>query len=310
MYSPDINLQATDCASNGFRLHLLMLSIRKLAAILLCSFPISGLAHGGYKQFPDQSARWVYQYRDDFGQPWGSYHEYQLSGDTLIGMTVYSKIYDRIFYAGGIREQQKQVWFLPDTAWSEYLLYDFNVVTGDTVTGIYGGTVFGPNDTVQVVYEDSVLCSDGPHHRIWFSNGANWIEGVGSNNYLLMPLLFAGLSGNDYLECFHNDSTTVLPVGASGCFTAIDEYSNNHHPVGISPHPVSRVSKISLDYAFEIQEAVLFDMRGKKVEPIIEKNGTDLQIDRKGIPDGLYLLNLITKDGSIFRTRVIVAGDN
>ncbi|MFM9028433.1 MAG: hypothetical protein ACKOQ6_10615 [Bacteroidota bacterium] len=279
---------------------------------LSCCFSLileKGSCQTPYFPFPSQSAHWLYQYYDDFGQPYGWYHEYRLSGDTLIGTTIYSKINDGNIYAGAVREQQRKVWFYPDTGTTEYLLYDFNLVTGDTVAGIYGGTVFGPNDTVQVVYEDSVPCSDGMHHRIWFSNGANWIEGIGSNNYLLAPLLFAGLSGNDYLECFGNDSNAVFPAGSSGCFTGITEFAEARNIAKISPHPVSSVSRITLDEGYRLQESILYEISGKKVEMKIDNDGSGILFDRHDIPDGSYVLKLVLTDGRTYHTRLLIAGE-
>ncbi|MFM7216458.1 MAG: T9SS type A sorting domain-containing protein [Bacteroidota bacterium] len=281
-----------------------------LFSLLLIQSGKAVYAQGSYHPFPSNSAQWIYQYYDDFGQPWGWYHTYTLAGDTLIGMTVYSKLYDQGTYAGAVREQQKKVWFIPDTGSAEALLYDFNLITGDTLTGSYGGTVFGPSDTVQVVYEDSVPCSDGMRHRIWFSNGAQWIEGIGSNNYLLVPLLFAGLSGNDYLECFSNDTNTIFPPGVTGCFTGISEQAHENNPVTISPNPVSSISKITWEDGPILQEMILYDLNGKTIEATFHRLGSSTYIDRKGIPAGMYLLKIRMHAGRSFRTRLIIADEN
>lgn len=224
----------------------------------------------------------------------------------MIGTQTYSKVYDGSLYSGCLREQQRKVYFVPDTSATEFLLYDFNLMTGDTAWGIYGSPLPWVSDTVVVVWDDSVLCTDGLHHRISFSDGAKWIEGIGAENYLLDPLVFYGLSGNDYLECYRSDSSTVFPSGSSGCFTSVDDISPQRPDIIISPHPVYGRSELHISSGYGIRSLRLLDMTGKECRKLAGDGSAAVNISADGLSTGIHLVEITTSSGERFFSRILV----
>jgi hypothetical protein len=99
-----------------------------------------------YIPFPDSLAAWkTIEYGQQPGWPTPFSNEIYLfqKGDTIIGDSVYHKIYQSgniIYntslaqYLGGLREtNDRKVYFLDKSLPSETLLYDFNWQPGDTV---------------------------------------------------------------------------------------------------------------------------------------------------------------------------------
>lgn len=214
-----------------------------LNIILLNSFLLLGQT---YHPFPTNIGEWSYRYHDDFHIPTTTFTGYSLSGDTVISGTNYKKIFTGSIYSGALRENSKVIYFYPDTASQEYILYDFNLGLGDTIIHPYGGAVCS-NDTITVDLVDSILTSDGMHYRMYLSSGAEWIEGIGSIYYLLNPANVLCVSGNDLLEYMEGDSVEVYnfpnppppppPSCLSYYYTTYDSISNTFN-LSV-PSPVS-----------------------------------------------------------------------
>lgn len=201
-----------------------------------------------YHPFPVDTGYWGYRYYDDFHNATNTFSEYILAGDTTISGIDYKKI--RLNQAwtspsyGAIREDNKVVYFYPDTASQEYVLYDFNLIAGDTILHPYGGAVC-LNDTVIINYIDTISLSDGLHLQWHLSDFVTWIDGVGSSFYLLNPANVLCVSGNDQLEYMESDSVQVIyfppPPPPPNClafyYTAYDSVMNTFNlsipsPVG------------------------------------------------------------------------------
>jgi hypothetical protein len=131
-----------------------------------------------------------------------------MDGDTVISGLTYKKISAGI-YIGGIRENNKIVYFYPDTASQEYMIYDFNMSVGDSIIHPYGGASCS-NDTVIIDLVDTTLFADG-YHAVWYLNsGVQWIEGIGSIFNLIYSADVACVSGNYVLEYMEGDSIVKL----------------------------------------------------------------------------------------------------
>ena len=223
-------------AGNRFRfieelLYLLIIStfiqMKKIPFLILMLVAFETMSQT-YHPFPTNYGCWSYRYYDDNHMPTGILGGYILDGDTIIGGINYKKIsgccgQGVCCNSGGLREDNKIIYFRPDTSTTEYVLYNFNLNQGDTLFYPFGGGVFSNQDTLIVIYVDSVSTSNGYLRRIHFDYTI-WIEGVGSFFYLLSPGMVLPLSGNDHIECMVGDSINVYPGGP--CVNCI--------PVGIS----------------------------------------------------------------------------
>jgi hypothetical protein len=118
------------------------------------------------------------------------------------------------FYGGAIRESNKRVFYFDPDLNSERVIYDFNLVEGDTVPD--------PNPIFSYEYEriiqsiDSVLIGGSYRKRYNLSNlGSNSaiIEGIGSTHGLL-PNLMSSISCEYGLYCYAENSSSLFPEPA------------------------------------------------------------------------------------------------
>lgn len=104
----------------------------------------------------------------------------------------------------------------------------------------------------------------------------------------------------------HSFITNTLPNGNS--FNSIDDSRNSAFLVGIYPNPASTSVTIDLDRS--IQETItirVIDYIGTLIRSYTIKPGTtQYNVDVSGLSEGLYLLNVLTKDQSVTRKLAVV----
>src|ERR1044071_9077419 len=114
--------------------------MKKIIAALFMLLPASVLfAQHTYRPFAASASKWEIHYMqglNSFG--YGSISIPAGSGnDTIIGAQLYHKVnHDAYGFIGGIREDLalKKVYYYPKDSLQEYLLYDFSIQVGDTLT--------------------------------------------------------------------------------------------------------------------------------------------------------------------------------
>lgn len=254
-----------------------------------------------YHPFSTGAANWVYRYYDDFHYPTSIFTPYSLFGDTTISTINYRKVFKYVYYAGALREDNKIIYFVPDTSSTEYLLYNFNLNVGDSIIHPYGGAVC-TNDTLIVWNVDSVMASDGYHRRLWFNSNAQWIEGIGAVYYLLEPCNVLCVSGNDYLECISTDSSLNYPSGYLSCMVSVPELSIENSKISINPNPVANelTVKTNLDHPLEFK---LYDITSRKILSKTFNNSTIINLEH--LTSGVYLYEVESKDGVVKKGVVV-----
>lgn len=283
--------------------------MEKLLLLIMTIITISAKSQTSvYHPFPIINGDWVYQYYDDFHMPTNIYGGYQINGDTTISGINYKKISgcgaQWVCDGGGIRESNKIIYFRPDTATTEYVLYDFNKTVGDTIIHPYGGAVCS-NDTVTIILEDSVQCSDGYHRQLWLSSSAIWIEGVGSVSYLLNPCNVLCVSGNDVLQCMSGDSGFTYPYGSTSCLVSIPENINFSDGVYFFPNPFHTTTTLEFEKFFADCKLIIYNSIGIQVrqQNIISRVTV---LNRDELKDGSYFYQLISDNGLIAKGKFIV----
>jgi hypothetical protein len=278
---------------------------------------------------------------------WSEYHRASLSEgysyyyfrnilankDTTIGAKTYHQLFyshsDTVYnenspaaYNGGIRESNRQVFYLPKDSVNEYLLYDFSLQIGDKIK--YDYSVFsykyglGPTDSLLVSSIDSLLLIDGLYHkRIYLSYGiyplfwASWIEGVGNNMGLLCPVAMMPTSGvenvlgclkQNYEIVFHDNSFgTCYPVNES-----VFEYSKQKDII-ISPNPVQDYCKIQWeDGKVHFDRIVISDVYGRIVFSGKTDQNNEITIDCRNFGQGMYLVNVVDRFGSQLTSKLLI----
>jgi len=276
--------------------------MRKLLLPFLALLTLSALGQTSvYKPFPTNYGNWVYQYFDEFHNPTSQYTQYTLNGDTVFSSINYKKIFVYSNYVGALRENNKTIYFIPDTSSTEYVLYDFNLTLGDTIIHPFGGSVCS-NDTIVIIAEDSVLASDGYHRQLILNAPyIPWIEGVGSMFYLLAPAQVFCVSGNDLLQCMNSDLAVSYPSTSASCLVNVSEQIGNTDKISISPNPSNGSFIANFDKS--IKEIWLTDLLGNVILKTQTNYLTQLIIDN--LSSGTYILTAINREGKRTNKKII-----
>jgi len=157
--------------------------------------------------FPIKNASWENAISENGGTPITDYQV--LCGDTLIGNNTYSKLFSIVLdsmgmetmrqYLGGTRMETDIVFFIKENSTQEYLLYDFAVEAGQSITV---QTIFGSNETMIATGNELISTPDGIVRRVIHFNNESWFEGIGSTRGLLTRGMPLAADFEPYLNCF------------------------------------------------------------------------------------------------------------
>ncbi|HLG35138.1 MAG TPA: T9SS type A sorting domain-containing protein [Bacteroidia bacterium] len=255
-----------------------------------------------YHPFPDSNAIWrvdwgeAYCYNNSHPQ---AHYQYEMQGDTLIGIYNYHKIVRVLGYGsyvcgpyyipgagymGAIRQDTslRQVYFVPKDTAQEQLLYDFNLSIGDTVPGKFiGGAI------VQSI--DSLLIGSTYRKTI---NFGYIIEGIGSTSGLLEPP--SQLELTPELKCFIQDSIHYYLTGPCELPDIVFEYFSDENEGTLFPQPATdyvifRFAGYHISYKVMV---ALFDIVGQRISLQYEIENDFIRINTSGIKPGIYQLHV------------------
>jgi hypothetical protein len=289
-----------------------------------------------YHPFPDSGAVWIEMYGTGHsnlcccsGGPCVEerYFQHFLRGDTVIGINSYKKIcksgryrwyisgpptcppwctgnwawnYFAEQYVGAIRQDtsQRKVFFVPSSASSEALLYDFNLNPGDTLPPSYINYNY-PNNIISSI--DSILIGNNYHKKYNISTpgAASLIEGIGSTFGLLYsvdpPFEFTNT-----LLCVIIDSSNVYPDSLIACLfeTGAHELLPDNNYLLISPNPTTNQLTIE-NGKWKMENVEVFDVIGKRMIalPLNPLKGTFAEINVSGLSAGIYFVRVKTEKG-------------
>lgn len=279
-----------------------------------------------YHPFPIDSAIWMEEHVGSDG--YYTYKRIYMLGDTLVGSLNYKKIYQTYAtwtsfyptpigpsnYIGSLREDipTKKIYFLNPGTTSENLLYDFDLVVGDTIAIT---SMCSPDDTVMVVSIDSVLVNGNYNKKFvlgsvsGFCTAGDLIEGVGSKAGL-QQLYSLGFEFSNQLLCLSVSNSVVYPYGSSipsyycAYAVGIGELENNELKMTVMPNPVVNAIHIvvncSDNYDIEIRNG-LGELIHKKTD--LQANGPT--IDFSDFATGIYFVRLIDSKGNSIVKKVI-----
>lgn len=288
----------------------------------------TGLAQN-YVPIPDTSVFWkVIAVPYPNPQSIFYYHEYFLSGDTIVNGFSYRKIYSYVsdiycsnyktgpFFAGGLRQEiaNKKVYYLSYLPFTEYLLFDFNLNIGDTLDQ----SIYNLGCLISIVNSiDSVQIGNKFHKRFGvigdticsFPQQYYIIEGVGSTAGLFQRMYF--FEGGNYLNCFVHDLDSIDFLG-HGCKSPLDTcislnlnyIENNEVKIKISPNPFFESTTITV-FDDIITDSYIYDTYGIQKRRIIMKSNT-VNIYKDNLNSGLYYLLLKTKSGKSASVKFII----
>jgi hypothetical protein len=291
-----------------------------------------------YHPFPD-SVIWRvdYNYHFVFQFPcWKNYYfQYYSKGDTLINSSIYRKIFINEAqdtntcwspsylpvpgYAGALRDDSlaNKTFFVFPNSTTDSLLYDYNLMVGDTIKGIIS-QYFNPYDTGVVLTIDSVLIS-GQYRKRWnFSqdqehgNSTFIIEGIGTSSGLLEPLYPYNLEwAVRYLICVKDSSRTYFTsnhyskVGCNLIYTGTPEL-NLLNNFSILPNPFSNEAKLKTDQELKNATVTIINTLGQQIKQIKNITGKEIKIHRENLSGGIYFLQLTQENKILLSCKLII----
>jgi len=284
--------------------------------------------------FPESDAIWNIQID-------GKEYYYGLSGDTIIDSKSYNKLYllnDTTLnidmgdmYIGGLREEEKQVWFIPHEMYdpykrdyfqlNEYILYDFSKDVGETIS--LKVPLFQPGDMLLIDFhglhdffltvvkiEDSDI---GKTFYLDSENGTKWVEGIGSISngilwdFYVLPTC-CGSRPTVKLACFkHKGNIKYLNNDCGSCFCNQDDVgiSNDTKLVSFVFYN-RRMSSIQIytNSKFMYSTFELFNIQGNKIiQENISTTQTSIAINNM---QGVYIYRISTPEGEVQIGKIIL----
>jgi hypothetical protein len=290
-----------------------------------------------YVPFPTENAVWSEEYWFSSENKYSihSYERFAINGeDTLINNKVYKKLYlfyDTIFnsntaiYLGGIREENKKIYYLGDTVHQgkpltdyygfnqEILLYDFSLNIGDTLPTVATtpcNFIISPTFVTEI---DTVLIGNKFRKVFKFNTyGVSWAEGIGNISifgdagllFCIAPHPTKGDWGN-HLICFkQNDTIIYFNNNYSECMPLnINENNVMNENIVVSPNPATNylTIKSGIIQPFTFQ---LYNMQGTALLAGKTSN-TQTELNVANLPRGLYVLKIITNNQSVAKKIVL-----
>ncbi len=279
--------------------------------------------------FSDTSNVWQMMELVDYPGSWNKWvnHTTHYSGDTIVNGKKYINISP--YY---IREDTiaKLIYIMRGLSYhftdtTEFVLYNYNLVAGDTIYPYFGGAP----DKVWVVSVTNTLIN-GLSYKVWkyeYQFGTTTynytvIEGIGCNIGLYFPIDFPSLV--DLIACFQNNgsiSPLSSPVSAyryynsysyfsfdnsSSCDLAVNPVAINQQNSKLYPNPISESSKIQLPYSIASGTLTITNTLGQDITQIPFRNKQELLIGHLIKSPGIYFYRVTdNSNGELFSGKFV-----
>jgi len=260
--------------------------------------------------------------------------EFSILGDTLIGVFNYKKLthayndkyyftgpimcqpgysftptinYNSPYYYGAFRNDtiSRKIYFVQGGSTIETLLYDFGLITGDTIPNISSYT---PHTVVSI---DSILIN-GSYHKKFntdLTGGYNFvIEGLG-NSTGLFGSLDAPFEYGCGLSCVQVNSVFVYPDSNAYCpelITSIEEMADKYK-FEIVQNSFLKSITIHSEINFGNTKINFYNSLGKLVKSENYKSEKEIIISTVNLVEGIYFLTIENNNQSIGSKKFIVS---
>lgn len=270
-----------------------------------------------YHQLPiDNTVKWSCSYQQLNGTSSGTDNynsNYKAMKDTIINGKNYSKIQENtsVDYGAGpvggnipeyiyLRNDSlnRKVYQLNTSTSMDELLYDFDLVLGDTIKTIIGGYVSGSSDNYIVDSIDSVSVNGRMHKRFLLRGtyalpNQTWlIEGIGCSGHLIRGL--DGFELTSQFSCYSEAGSVQYGDIACTFTVSIDENTQDFDFV-FFPNPVINKFNVSIKEKAELLE--VYNSSGSLVfsESNLSKGLNTINVNHIGA--GIYTVKLKSEKG-------------
>lgn len=278
-----------------------------------------------YVSFPTDSAEWRYEQYTVTSPIGPSYYTAKtyFSGNTVINGTSYkmatSYPYNttRAMVFRDDTLDRKVYFMIVDSNYAghpgynlyqEYVLYDFNLLPGDTLS--FSSPGGGSLNTIYVSSVDSVVARGITRKRINFSSQisgmpytASWVEGVGSMAEFLGPIADVYFESGSRLYCFKSHPSGAF-YEAGGfhqldCSDYVGEEEFELRPLKVYPSPAEDILMIENSKPFDLIQ--IYSLAGKLIytERFSEKLNTEQ------LQPGMYFLRVSDGNRLVGQTRFV-----
>ena len=278
--------------------------------IVIKSFAISSAQT--YIPFPTDSVQW--SIRQTMNSPFSQNSwQYKMKGDTVLNGITYHKIYyslDLLYSSTNqtldcfVREDTTKKVFVKypygiGTDTSEFLLYDFNLSIGDTVTV---KLIHYTTDSIFKLYVTNISTIMGETYlqpintTLW--GGCDpyivWVQGRGCNFspfYSEIPEGYCDNGASEGVVCFWQNGSWI--GAASQCDISTNLNSNKEiGNIQLLPNPVTDISEMNLNGEFVLLE--IYNLLGEKIKSENIKGKSKVLISRKDFNEGTFIYKIIT----------------
>jgi hypothetical protein len=252
---------------------------------------------------------------------------YFVDGDTTINSKTYYKLfksgeayYDPIFYydhayAGAIRDENNKFYFIEKDHSLEVVLYDFDVITGDTVrASVETGMVVKSIEVLDNGRKKiNIIKTDFQHGKCLNWNNSFFIEGIGSMGGLLFenPCNHVGFREN-YLVCYTENEQLVYQSSLSPkqCDIADEAEMIKKKVPEILIFPIPAKNHLTIecnDVAFQLGSVEVYDVLGNKVSNLknMKTSLNKINLELNTLNNGIYFLKLKGTDYSFVKIFVV-----
>jgi len=316
--------------------------MKKLILILTVSFALT-TAQGQtnvYHSFPD-SAVWRVDHHSHYNLQYPFdvkyYFQYYMTGDTLINLNVYKKIFEsyvkvdvilwtyptdpptstNAHYVGALRDDSlaNMTFFVLPNSNADSLLYDYNLSVGDTVKGLT--STYPSIYTMVVSSVDSVLINGQYRtkwniNNFWGSDSIYIIEGIGSSTGLIEQLYSYAIEFTDrYLVCVKDSSNTLFvsdynsDMGCNLIYEGLNEtHSNNSF--NCYPNPFTSQTTFQIDKGFKNATLTVYNSFGQRVTQYDNISGQTFTLNRENMRSGVYFFILLQEGITVGTGKLIL----
>ena len=235
--------------------------------------------------------------------------QFYFQGDTLVSGVTYQKIYfnpiislignpycppfavdgnSPTYFGGLLREDTivRKVFIYDYSTNTDELLYDFNLVAGDTLNSNFAGMG-------SILFVDSVssisLLNGGVRKIFYMNSGENYIESIGGSQGIQFPLV-QGIGFWKVPICISENN---IPIWG-GCIGTVGINENLQESKSVYPNPFLNEVTFQANHPEET-EIILYN--GISNELLRKSFSNSTTINTENLVSGIYVYKMISKSG-------------